>query len=250
MRSASQTTTTRTPTTASASSSSRASTRAFSSGPQWASGALFVNYDEWGGFYDHVVPPSVLDARQSTNLANDYGQLGFRTPAIALSPWLRRGTVNSTQFEHTSILKFLEWRFDLAALSMRDANANNIGTAFDFESAPDTSELEIPFYVAPPEARMPGLTSSPTSHIPGQVTDALPLEIPSTPWPLETQPRLPDHPWPFPVDGVNHPPVPTSASRPLVPTPSELWVDIAHTGLAERLGYRIDWKFEDSFFER
>lgn len=225
-------------------------TRAFSSGPQWRRGALFVNYDEWGGFYDHVVPPSVPDALQSANLTDDYGQLGFRCPAIAVSPWLRRGTVNSTQFEHTSILKFIEWRFGLPALTVRDANAANIGTAFDFDSAPNTSELEIPLYLAPPEARMPSLGRTPTSHIPGQVRDPVPVTVPSAPWPVEGQPRLPDHPWPFPVDGVNHPPLPTSASRPLVPTPSELWVDIAHSGLAERLGYRVDWKFEDSFFDR
>ncbi|HVE93773.1 MAG TPA: alkaline phosphatase family protein [Acidimicrobiales bacterium] len=227
-------------------------TRAFSSGPQWSRGALFVNYDEWGGFFDHVVPPSVIDPRSSTNLADDYGQLGFRCPAIAVSPWLRRGTVNHTQFEHTSILKFIEWRFGLPSLTARDANANNIGSAFDFEAAPDKSELQIPLYLAPPGARMPSLANAPTDHIPGQVRDRVPAAIPSSPapWPVEQQPHLPDHPWPFPADGVNHPPVPTSASRPLVPTPSELWVDIAHSGLAERLGYRIDWKFEDSFFDR
>lgn len=130
--------------------------RAFAASPHWPNGAMFVNYDEWGGFFDHVVPPSVPDPRQSATLNDDFGQLGFRCPAVTLSPYARRGAIDSRQFEHTSILKFIEWRFALPPLTLRDASTANIGDGvFDFESPPNTAELEIPNYIAPPEALIP-----------------------------------------------------------------------------------------------
>jgi phospholipase C len=130
--------------------------RAFAASPHWSKGAMFVNYDEWGGFFDHVVPPSVPDIRQSATLNDDFGQLGFRCPAVALSPYARRGVIDSRQFEHTSILKFIEWRFVLPPLTTRDASTANIGDGvFDFDSPPNTAELEIPNYIAPPEALIP-----------------------------------------------------------------------------------------------
>ncbi len=59
--------------------------------PQWKRTALFCIYDEWGGFFDHVVPPRVPDLRSSTNLEDDFGQMGFRIPAVLVSPYARRG---------------------------------------------------------------------------------------------------------------------------------------------------------------
>ena len=59
---------------------------AFMESPQWERGAIFVVYDEWGGFFDHVRPPRVPDIRNSRKLEEDYGQMGFRIPALVLSP--------------------------------------------------------------------------------------------------------------------------------------------------------------------
>lgn len=204
--------------------------RAFSAGPQWRRGALFVNYDEWGGFFDHVVPPSVPDDRQSPILDQDFGQLGFRTPACVLSPYARRGAIASRQYDHTSILRFIAYRFGLQPWNVRLAGTANIGQhVFDLE-APDLSPLDVPLYLAPPEARMPGVAGSPSEKVPSAVTDPLPFEVPELPALVDEQPIPPPTPWPS--------------------QPSELWSDLAHSGIAEALGYRIDWRFEDSFFDR
>jgi phospholipase C len=72
----------------------------------WYSSALFFTYDEGGGFFDHVAPPQV-DA---------YG-LGLRVPTLVISPWARRGYVSGQLYEHASILKFIERRFNLPTLA-------------------------------------------------------------------------------------------------------------------------------------
>jgi phospholipase C len=115
---------------------------AFAHSNAWERGALFINYDEHGGFFDHVTPPRVPDERASSDFREDFGQLGFRTPALAISPYARRGFVHhGGPFEHTSILRFIEWRYDLEPLTVRSANAANIGEVFDHASSP---RLEVP----------------------------------------------------------------------------------------------------------
>jgi phospholipase C len=109
---------------------------AFIHSPQYKRGALFVVFDEWGGFFDHVRPPSVPDIRQSRNLDNDFGQMGFRVPGIVVSPYARRGGVVHTRFGHESILKLVEYRYGLRPLTRRDARANNAGLAFNFNQKP------------------------------------------------------------------------------------------------------------------
>ncbi len=74
--------------------------------PLWKSSALFFTYDEGGGYFDHVAPPQV-DA---------YG-LGMRVSMLVVSPWARRGYVSGQLFEHASILKFIERRFNLPTLA-------------------------------------------------------------------------------------------------------------------------------------
>ena len=74
--------------------------------PLWKSSALFFTYDEGGGYFDHVAPPQV-DA---------YG-LGMRVPMLVVSPWARRGYVSGQLYEHASILKFIERRFNLPTLA-------------------------------------------------------------------------------------------------------------------------------------
>jgi phospholipase C len=107
---------------------------AFINSEHWRHGALFIVYDEWGGFFDHVTPPSVPDDRQNSDINLDFGQMGFRVPAVAISPYANRAAVNHTLCGFESIIKMITQRFHLGNLCTRDANANNIGTTFNYTS--------------------------------------------------------------------------------------------------------------------
>ncbi len=91
----------------------------------WDTSAFMWTYDDWGGWYDHVPPPDV----------DEYGY-GCRAPALLVSPYARQGFVDSTTIDFTSQLKFIESNWQVAPLAARDAAANNITTAFDFEAPP------------------------------------------------------------------------------------------------------------------
>jgi phospholipase C len=121
--------------------------QAFMESPQWKRGALFVVYDEWGGFFDHVRPPKVPDVRESRDLTQDYGQMGIRIPAVLVSPYARRRFVSHDVFGFESILKLVEYRFGLSPLTRRDAYARNVGRSFDWESKP---RLDLPSLPDPP----------------------------------------------------------------------------------------------------
>ena len=100
-----------------------------------------VNFDEWGGFYDHVAPGTAPDTSGSTSLR------GFRVPALVVSPRARRGFVAHNTYDHTSILKMIEWRWGLSPLSPRDSGARNIAEVLDFSTAPN---LTAPTFAVPP----------------------------------------------------------------------------------------------------
>lgn len=91
----------------------------------WDSSVIFITWDDYGGFYDHVSPPQV----------DEYGY-GFRVPCLIISPYARAGYVDSVVNDHTSILKFIEKRYSLDSLSSRDGSANDFSEAFDFSSPP------------------------------------------------------------------------------------------------------------------
>jgi len=95
-------------------------------GPDWKSTVVFVMWDDFGGFYDHVPPPAAED---------QYG-LGERVPFLIISPYVKAGYVSSTQYEASSILKFVEERFGLPPLTQRDANANDTTDSFNFNQPP------------------------------------------------------------------------------------------------------------------
>ncbi|MDT4925183.1 MAG: phospholipase [Pseudonocardiales bacterium] len=117
---------------------------AITSSPNWANTLLVINFDEWGGFYDHVPPTTAPDVSPQTALR------GFRVPALVISPRARRGYVDHTVYDHTSILRAVEWRWNLPALTTRDAAATNIVQALDFSSAPNLSApaFTVPQFVA------------------------------------------------------------------------------------------------------
>ena len=106
---------------------------------------MFVNYDEWGGFFDHVSPVLVPDDRSSSNLEENFGITGFRMPGVAISPYARRGYVSHMTVTHESILKLISYRFGLGYLNKRHRYASNIGRSFDWENPNfDVPNLPLP----------------------------------------------------------------------------------------------------------
>jgi phospholipase C len=87
----------------------------------WGSTAIIVLWDDYGGFFDTVVPPVVDDAG-----------LSFRCPALIISPYAKAGYLDHTVYDFESTLKFVEWIFGLPSLTSRDASANNLLNAFNF----------------------------------------------------------------------------------------------------------------------
>ncbi len=114
--------------------------------PTWDRTLLVINYDEWGGFYDHVAPPQMpISEREATEAEND-GRLGFRVPCVLAGPRVRKGHVDHTLFEPNSILKFMEWRWNLAPMGVRSAVTNNLAFALDFDNPPraDAPAFDVP----------------------------------------------------------------------------------------------------------
>jgi phospholipase C len=94
-------------------------------GPDWSTSAVFVTWDDFGGFYDHVAPPPM-----------DVFGLGPRVPLLIISPYARAGYISHTRYEFASVLKFIEDRFGLVPLTTRDANANDTADSFNFSQTP------------------------------------------------------------------------------------------------------------------
>ena len=107
-------------------------------GKSWATSALFLTFDEAGGLYDHVPPPEacVPDSNAPLLKADDvpgtFDRYGFRVPFLLVSPWAKRHHVSHVVYDHTSILRFIETKFNLPALTRRDANADPMFDLFDF----------------------------------------------------------------------------------------------------------------------
>jgi phospholipase C len=93
--------------------------------PLWGKTAIVITYDEGGGFWDHVAPPR----------PDAYG-CGTRVPSLLVGPWARRGYIDHTAADTTSILALIEARFGLPPLQSRDANAYNLLDGFDFTQTP------------------------------------------------------------------------------------------------------------------
>jgi phospholipase C len=137
---------------------------AFAASPQWEQGLFILTYDEWGGFFDHVKPPILADQRATRDLNDSFGLAGFRVPTILASPYARPGFVDHRTYDHTSMLRFVEWRFLGAPpegpggagtwnLTLRDRNAGNVAAALgatnpDPELGFDLDDIEIGRYSA------------------------------------------------------------------------------------------------------
>jgi phospholipase C len=125
------------------------------SGPGWPKTLLVWLYDEHGGYYDHVPPPRAIPPDDiPPNLGPDdipdgYDRYSFRVPAVIVSPYARPNHVSHRVRDHTSVLKFIERKWNLGALTFRDANADDLFDCLDF--------LHPPAFLDPPTLPAPAL---------------------------------------------------------------------------------------------
>jgi hypothetical protein len=123
--------------------------------PNWSDSAMFLTYDEHGGFYDHVpspkapIPDNIPPMLQPADVQAKFNRYGVRVPVIVISPWAKPHFVSHTINDHTSILKFIEARFSLPTLTARDAAANDMTEFFNFSS---------PAFATPPKLVKPAIT--------------------------------------------------------------------------------------------
>jgi phospholipase C len=98
--------------------------------PMWKSTAIFITWDDYGGFYDHVPPPQV----------DDFG-FGFRVPMLTISPYAREGFIDHHVGEFSNVLRFIEDNWGLGRrLTHRDRAATNLSYNFDFSRPPRPPE--------------------------------------------------------------------------------------------------------------
>jgi len=136
--------------------------------PTWSRTLMIVVYDEWGGFLEHVVPPTRPISRNELAVGND-GKLGFRVPLALLGPRVRAGSVTRYPFDPSSIHTLLQWRFGLQPLGVRgnDSATVNLAYALDFAAAartdaPAFTVAQGPFNGACSGAAAPAPSSSVT----------------------------------------------------------------------------------------
>ena len=112
--------------------------KALVNSPNWSSSAMFLTYDEHGGYYDHVAPPpapkpdNIPPMLQPGDAPGAFDRYGIRVPAMVISPYAKPHYVSHTVYDHTSILHFIETRFGLPTLTRRDAAADPMLGMFDF----------------------------------------------------------------------------------------------------------------------
>jgi phospholipase C len=110
--------------------------------PAWRHTVLVINFDEWGGFFYHV-PPSAAPIPPADQAAgNQDGLRGFRAPCLVISPFAPRERVSHLELDHTSVLNMIEWRWNLAPLTVRDQTANNLAGVLNF-ARPDFAAKQI-----------------------------------------------------------------------------------------------------------
>ncbi len=109
--------------------------------PFWDSTAIIVVWDDWGGLYDNLAPPQY-----------HFGELGFRVPALVISPYAKAGYISTKTYEFGSILRYIEKNWNLGSLGTSDARANSLIDCFDYNQQPIqfqpiTSELGKSYFL-------------------------------------------------------------------------------------------------------
>jgi phospholipase C len=122
---------------------------AIGTSPFWDSTAIFVTWDDWGGWYDHVQPQQL-----------DLMGLGYRVPLIVISPYARLGYVSHVQHEQASIMKFSEETFGLPSLGLADARADDLSDCFNFSQQPTPfrlvqTQLKPSYFLHQPQSDLP-----------------------------------------------------------------------------------------------
>ncbi len=127
--------------------------------PAWKDTVVFITYDENGGLADHVTPaPACLPDNIAPHdgsgnaLPGAFDMTGYRVPFIVVSPYARPHFASHTVYDHTSVVRFIESRFGLPALSGRDANATPPMEMFDFQSPPFMTPPDIEEHTTVPPA--------------------------------------------------------------------------------------------------
>jgi phospholipase C len=141
------------------------------SGPAWSSTLLVWVYDEHGGYYDHVPPPVAVApddiapiVPEGASAYDGFARYGVRVPSAVISPWSRPGIVTSVIHDHTSVLAMVERKWNLPALTARDANAADLT---------DFLDLSTPAFLDPPTLAMPaGFPQACESTGPGAIPPA------------------------------------------------------------------------------
>ncbi len=115
--------------------------RALGNSPSWLKTMLIVTYDEHGGYYDHVPPPPALApdsippvVQPGESTYDGFARYGFRVPSVVVSPYAKRDYVSHVVYDHTSILAMIERKWNLAAMTNRDANANDLTDFLDLDA--------------------------------------------------------------------------------------------------------------------
>jgi phospholipase C len=125
--------------------------------PAWPRTLLIYTYDEHGGYYDHVTPPaapipdSFAPKLSAGDPPGDFGSYGPRVPAIVVSPYSKQAGVSNLLYDHTSVLATIEHKWNLPALTARDANANTVMDCLDTSQPPrlDPPGLNSPSETGP-----------------------------------------------------------------------------------------------------
>src|SRR5215472_7499869 len=137
-------------------------------GPAWEHTLLIWTYDEHGGYYDHVPPPAAIapdnippDTPAGVQAFTGFAQYGFRVPCAVISPWARPDYVSHQIFDHTSICALVEAKWNLPAMTARDANAN---------AMLDMLDLRQPAFLRAPALAQPFLAADPLKALACEIT--------------------------------------------------------------------------------
>ncbi len=141
--------------------------------PTWPNTVLIWTYDEHGGYFDHVAPPPAIkpdnippDITSPPDLPGAYDRYGFRVPAVIVSPFARRHYISRRLHDHTSILKLIETKWNLGAMTYRDANADDLLDSLDLHGRPA--------FLDPPALAQPALAHGPDTCTPGNPGGPIP----------------------------------------------------------------------------
>jgi hypothetical protein len=164
--------------------------KAVGASPAWLRTLLIITYDEHGGYYDHVPPPPALapdsiapQVQPGESAYDGFARYGFRVPSVIVSPYAKRDYVSHLVYDHTSILALVERKWNLPAMTYRDANANDLTDFLDAGAiaAGQPTFPELPALAAPGDTAA-ALACSRTG--PGTIP-------PPQPPPLPTPAKLP-----------------------------------------------------------